>query len=226
VISTGCHGNVNCLLKRPVRNRWMFLGTAVLLAMSVAACGGSLTPNGDGAAGSGGGLGGNAGGGAGGTTGTAGTLGSAGTTGTGGSTSLPCASLSACECVVNSDRCVPKTEACWCPSECFPGQIVDCVCGGGRFLACEDNAAVTACNAELAAVQTKCAGQAFIADIADICALSPRSTCVGACLADLKNTGSCAEIDCSFCRACDCAGPAMPSRFSTCLRNCSMPPLD
>ena len=80
--------------------------------------------------------------GAGGTTGTAGTTDTGGTGGTGG-TAGACASLGACACMQAGDRCVARTEACWCPSECDP-QIV-CVCGGGRFLACEDKPVVPSC---------------------------------------------------------------------------------
>jgi hypothetical protein len=136
-----------------------------------------------------------------------------------------CASLGACECMAASDRCSARTEACWCPSECDPR--IACVCGGGRFLACEEKATVASCANALAAVQSKCAGQPFVEWIADMCsqtALEP--SCVAGCLTRLQTTGSCSEIDCSFCGVCDCAGPATPSPFSTCLANCSPLQLD
>ena len=158
--------------------------------------------------------------GTGGTTGTAGTTGAAGTTGTGGTTGA-CASLGACACMQASDRCAARTEACWCPSECDP-QIV-CICGGGRFLACEDKPVVPGCADALTAVQAKCAGQAFVSFISGACSTAINPTCVAGCLAKLNSTGSCSEIDCSFCTVCDCAAPAMPSPFAACLQTCRPP---
>jgi hypothetical protein len=145
-----------------------------------------------------------------------------------GSTGAACSSLGACACRAASDRCTARTEACWCPSECDP-QIA-CICGGGRFLACEDNMVVASCASELAAVQSKCANQAFVQYIADLCTLPPTymaaasPTCIAGCLANLNNTGSCSEIDCSFCPVCDCVGPATPSPFSACLDACRQAP--
>jgi hypothetical protein len=182
------------------------------VVLGLAACGGSLYPNGD------------AGGGSGGTTGAGGSSGV--TTGSGGSkpdASVPCAELSGCECLAAFDRCTPRTEACWCPSECYPGAAVDCICGGGRFLACEDSMVAPTCATELAAVQAKCAGQAFVQDLGSLCALAPNPTCVAVCLANLNDTGSCSEIDCSFCQACDCS-PPKPSPFVTCLQTCTAQP--
>ena len=194
-------------MKRPMRNTGMIFG--VFSVVALAGCGGSLNPNDDASGGSGG-FGGSSLGGAGGTTGGGGTTGAGGSTPTG-----PCASLSGCDCLAASDRCTPRAEACWCPTECN-GNV--CVCGGGQFLACENKAG--SCASELAAVQTKCAGQSFIQFIGEICS-GQNATCVAGCLANLKNTGSCSEIDCGFCTVCDCAAPAMPSPFATCLANCS-----
>ena len=175
------------------------------LVVGLAACGGSLSPNPDGGGGSGGSAG----------SGSAGTTGNAGTTWTGGST--PCSAMGGCDCIAAFDRCTPRSEACWCPTECYPGS--ECVCGGGRFLACEDKTVVATCATELAAVQ------AFVGDLSALCDAAANPTCVAACLANLHNTGSCSEIDCSFCQACDCLSPATPSPFAACLRACVPPPL-
>jgi len=128
-----------------------------------------------------------------------------------------CATLGACECMATSDRCAARTEACWCPSECNPN--IACICGGGRFLGCEDKAVVAACASELAAVQDKCAGQ--IPDISYLCNDAVDPNCVSSCLANLKNTGLCSEVDCRFCQLCDCAPPPTTSPFATCIASCS-----
>ena len=139
-----------------------------------------------------------------------------------GSRTTPCSSLGACECMA-SDRCAPRTEACWCPSECNP-QIA-CVCGGGQFLACEERSVVTVCSDWLTAVQSKCAGQPFVQYIDSLCVQTTGDPlCTAACLANLKDNGSCSEIDCSFCPVCDCAAPSMPSAFAACLQGCRPPP--
>ena len=54
----------------------------------------------------------------------------------GATTTIPCSAMVACACLEASDRCVVRTEACWCPSEC-DSQIV-CICGGGKFLGCDN----------------------------------------------------------------------------------------
>jgi hypothetical protein len=132
----------------------------------------------------------------------------------------PCATMSACECMAAGDRCTARTEACWCPSECNP-QIA-CICGGGQFLGCDDKAVVDSCDSELAAVQAKCANQPFVQYIGDFCRFSSRTpACVAGCLAKLEASGSCSEIDCSFCPVCDCAGPATPSPFAACFAACA-----
>jgi hypothetical protein len=96
------------------------------------------------------------------------------------------------------------------------------VCGGGKFLGCENKAVAGSCASELSAVQAKCAGQPFVQYIANICANpNSASACVAGCLANLRNTGSCSEIDCGFCTVCDCAGPAGVSPFASCLANCT-----
>jgi hypothetical protein len=185
-----------------MRNELNRLGLFVLL-VGVVGCGGSLgNPTG-----------------AGGTTGAGATTGAGGTTGTGGSGgAAPCSSLGGCDCLA-SNRCVPRSEACWCPTECYPGAPIDCICGGGRFLACEDSV-TAACSSELAAVQAKCADQSFVQYIGELCSSVWNPTCVSACLANLNRSGSCTEIDCSFCPVCDCAAPTKPSAFSTCLQAC------
>ena len=197
-----------------MRPAWNLVGVCCL-AVSFAACGGSLNPN-------------DAGAGSGGSTGAGGTGAQAGTTGTGGTggatTTIPCSAMGACECLVASDRCTSQTEACWCPTECYPGGAIDCICGGGRFLSCADKAIAAACTAELAAVQTKCAGQAFVQDIGDLCAATRNPTCIAACLANLNSTGSCSEIDCTFCKACDCL-PATRTPFANCVLGCTAVPL-
>jgi hypothetical protein len=169
----------------------------LLLVIAVVGCGGSITGNGP----------------------------MTGQGGQGGSTTtIPCAAMGQCECWAASDRCTARTEACWCPSEC--NAAIDCICGGGRFLACQDRTVAASCTSELAAVQAKCANQSFVQYIGDLCSLSAVTpACVAACLANLNTSGSCAEIDCSFCPVCDCAAPAMPSPFAACLRACYPPPL-
>jgi hypothetical protein len=134
----------------------------------------------------------------------------------GGPPNGACAALGACGCMAASDRCTARTEACYCPTECNPELV--CICGGGRFLACEDKAATTAmaCSTELARVQQACAAQPFVNYIAGVCS-EPNPTCTATCLANL---GSCSEIDCGFCSVCDCAAPAMPSAFAACLSRC------
>ena len=135
----------------------------------------------------------------------------------GGPPSNGCAALGACGCMAASDRCVSRTEACWCPSECAP-EIV-CICGGGRFLACEDKAPTTAmaCSTELARVQQACAMQPFVNYIGDLCSTRD-PTCVAGCL---QNLGSCSNIDCRFCTVCDCAEPIGPNPFAECLASCA-----
>jgi hypothetical protein len=140
----------------------------------------------------------------------------------GATTTIPCSAMGACECLAASDRCASRTEPCWCPSECDP-QIA-CICGGGRFLGCENASVISACSNELAAVQAKCAGQAFVQYIGGLCVNTfGDPNCTAACLAKLKSTGSCSEIDCYFCPVCDCAEPTMPSPFRACLQACQPP---
>jgi hypothetical protein len=135
-----------------------------------------------------------------------------------------CATLNACDCMAAGGRCTMRTEPCWCPSECSP-QIA-CICGGGQFLACEDNPVVAACTSQLVAVQTKCASQPFVQYIGDLCTSAANPSCVSACLANLATGGSCTEIDCGFCPVCDCAQPATSSPFAACLAACApRPPL-
>jgi len=202
------------LVEARMRNGRRFVSALFSAAVALAGCGASLDPRNDAGGGSGG-FGGSSLGGMGGTTGGGGTLGSGGSTPTGA-----CSTLSGCECLAASDRCVPRSEACWCPTECFPGSV--CVCGGGKFLGCENKAVAGSCASELSAVQAKCAGQPFVQYIANICANpNSASACVAGCLANLRNTGSCSEIDCGFCTVCDCAGPAGVSPFASCLANCT-----
>jgi len=144
-----------------------------------------------------------------------------GNSGPDGSTTGACSSLGACECMAASDRCAARTEACWCPSECDP-QIV-CICGGGRFLACEDKSVSASCTTALAAVQAKCTGQSFVQDIGDLCSSAADPACVAGCLATLNSTGSCSQIDCRFCRLCDCAASVAPNPFAACLQTCAPP---
>jgi hypothetical protein len=136
-----------------------------------------------------------------------------------GSTTGACSTLGACECMAAGDRCSARTEACWCPSECNPN--IACICGGGRFLGCDDKAAAGTCGAEMARVQTMCAGMPFVAQIDTFCAFN--APCMQGCLAQLTTTASCAQIDCSFCIACDCLPPSMPSAFRTCVNSCAQP---
>jgi hypothetical protein len=140
-----------------------------------------------------------------------------------GSATPPCSSLGACECMAAGDRCAPRTDACWCPSECNP-QIA-CICGGGQFLACEERSVITACSDWLTAVQSKCAGQPFVQYLGSVCVETRGDPiCIAGCLANLNEFGSCAEIDCSFCPVCDCAEPATPSPFAACLQACRTSP--
>jgi hypothetical protein len=184
------------------------VGLFALTLAAVIGCGGTITGSGPD-------------GGSGGTTGMGGSTGMAGTTGTGGATTtIPCSAMNACSCLAAADRCAPRSEACWCPSECYPDAPILCVCGGGRFLGCEDQNVVAACTAALSAVQTKCAGQSFVGYIGAVCTSIGNPTCIAGCLQNLHDTGSCAEIDCSFCPVCDCAAPATPSPFAACLQTC------
>ena len=144
-----------------------------------------------------------------------------GNTGPDGSTTGGCSSLGACECMGASDRCAARTEACWCPDVC--GLPIDCICGGGRFLACDDKAVAASCATALAAVQAKCAGQSFVQYIGDVCSSGSDPTCVAGCLAKLNSTGSCSEIDCGFCTLCDCAPSTAPNPFRACLQTCAPP---
>ena len=137
----------------------------------------------------------------------------------GATTTIPCSAMGACACMEASDRCAARTEACYCPTSCDPNIL--CICGGGRFLACDDKAVSASCTTALAAVQAKCTGQPFVQDIGGVCSSGSDPTCVAGCLAKLNSTGSCSEIDCSFCLACDCAGPATPSPFAACLQTCA-----
>jgi len=138
----------------------------------------------------------------------------------GGTTTIPCAAMDACACMAASDRCTAQKEDCWCPSECDPQ--IQCICGGGRFLGCEDRSVIAPCMTALAAVQAKCAGQPFLQYLEPICVWTNRDpACTTACLRTLNASGSCAEIDCSFCQTCDCAGPAMPSPLAACLQACA-----
>jgi hypothetical protein len=131
-----------------------------------------------------------------------------------------CASLSACACYAAGDHCKMNTESCWCPSECNPN--IACVCGGGRFLGCEDSTVTAACDAELARVKALCAGTtSFAGQLGDLCVAN--HSCIAGCLAALTTVDSCSQIDCSFCIACDCA-PFTPSQFSTCVNSCNTPP--
>jgi hypothetical protein len=201
---------MNCYTSFPMLRTRQLIGVLSLI-VGLAACGGSLSPNDAGT-----GAGGTAAGGAGGTTGQAGTTGQGGTTGA-------CATLSGCDCLAASPRCAARSEACWCPTECFPGGAIDCVCGGGRFLACEDRK-VADCSNQLAAVQAKCAGQAFVEYIGSLCVQTGADpSCTASCLAKLNATGSCSEIDCSFCPVCDCAPAQQASTFAACLSGCSQP---
>jgi hypothetical protein len=139
----------------------------------------------------------------------------------GATTTVPCSAMGACECMAASDRCAARTEPCWCPSECNPQ--IECICGGGRFLGCEDQSIVASCNTALAAVQAKCADLPNVQYIADICATRADTACVAACLVNLKSSGACSEIDCGFCPVCDCAAPTVPSPFADCLGACPAP---
>jgi len=131
-----------------------------------------------------------------------------------------CAALGECECYAAGDRCAMRTEACWCPSVC--DSKIACVCGGGQFLGCEDKAAATTCDGQLARVQTLCASQPFTSFLSGICSTNP--SCVAGCLQQLGTADSCAQIDCSFCTTCDCLPPSPPSALRTCVTACISPP--
>jgi hypothetical protein len=142
--------------------------------------------------------------------------------GPGGSTQQPgaCASLGECDCYAAGNRCTMLTESCWCPSVC--DSKIACVCGGGKFLGCEDSTGTTNCDTQLARVQNLCANHPFLNDLSNVCASNP--TCIGGCLSQLTTVDSCAQIDCSFCTACDCSSPSPPSQLSTCIAGCTAPP--
>jgi len=137
----------------------------------------------------------------------------------GATTTIPCSAMGECECMAASDRCAPRAQPCWC-SSCLP---IDCICGGGRFLACEDKSVSAVCTTWLATVQAKCTGQSFVQYIGGVCSSGADPICVAGCLANLNSHGSCSEIDCSFCPVCDCAAPATPSPFAACLQTCAPP---
>jgi len=136
-----------------------------------------------------------------------------------GSTGGACSTLGACECMAASDRCSARTEACWCPSECSPN--IACICGGGRFLACQDKTAAVSCDAQVTRVKSMCAGMGFIDVIDNFCVNNP--TCSAQCLSALTTTQSCAQFGCRFCVACDCAPPVTPNPLADCLRACDPP---
>ncbi len=47
----------------------------------------------------------------------------------------PCSTITdICSCKARPD-CRAVTESCYCPNEC--GQKAVCICGGGKFLSCE-----------------------------------------------------------------------------------------
>jgi len=141
-----------------------------------------------------------------------------GTGGPDGSTpTAACSSLSVCDCWDASDRCQMQTTSCWCPNECNPQ--IECLCGGGQFIGCEDKTAATGCDAELARVQTLCSAQPFTSFLSNIC--SSNSTCIAGCLSQLATADTCTQIDCSFCTTCDCLLPSTPSAFRACVDNCN-----
>jgi len=132
-------------------------------------------------------------------------------------TTIPCAAMGACECLAASDRCTARTEDCWCPTECHPE--IACICGGGRFLACQNRTMpTTACADQVARVQALCAGKPFVQYLANVCNGGP--VCVAECLAQLQDTTACDQIDCGFCPTCDCAPPAQQSALAACLAGC------
>jgi hypothetical protein len=132
--------------------------------------------------------------------------------------STGCATMTACECLAASEHCESRTEGCWCPSECDPN--ISCVCGGGRFLACEERgAAWDRCDAQATRVLSLCAGTEFLDAVGSLCSTNPN--CMTQCLGTLATPQSCAQIDCSFCSAgCDCPLPAMSSALRTCVVGC------
>ena len=132
---------------------------------------------------------------------------------------VACGSLSECACYEASDRCAMRTESCWCPSVCDTKVV--CVCGGGRFLGCEDRAVSSGCDAELARVQALCAGQPFASMIGGLCSSNP--SCIAGCLSQLGSADACTQIDCSFCTACDCLAPSPQSPLRTCVDACNLP---
>lgn len=48
----------------------------------------------------------------------------------------PCEQRTECECYAARETCQLQTEPCWCPSVCNPS--IACVCGGGKFLRCQE----------------------------------------------------------------------------------------
>ena len=137
-----------------------------------------------------------------------------------GSTSGACSTLGACECMAANDRCSARTEACWCPSECNPN--IACICGGGRFLGCDDRSVVSSCEAELARVEAMCGATAMVGQVRSLCATG-NPVCIQGCLAQLTTTQSCSQIVCGFCLTCDCVLPEMPSALKTCVDGCAQP---
>jgi hypothetical protein len=139
--------------------------------------------------------------------------------GCGGDAKAPCYSLGACACMAQSDRCETLTEACWCPSVC--DSKISCVCGGGKFIACQDRPPPNDCYTQATRVTSLCAGTPFVDDIPWLCGSTFNPLCMGQCMSALTTTESCAQIDCSFCLSgCDCMPPSMPSAFRTCVESC------
>jgi hypothetical protein len=144
--------------------------------------------------------------------------------GNGSDGSIPagaCASLGACDCYAAADRCAMQTESCWCASACDPN--IACVCGGGRFLGCEEKSLFAGCTTALAAAKTKCPDHAPGTD--DLCSTAADPSCVAACLANFNSTGSCAELGCSCEVVCECIPPApSPNPLVNCISACNLPP--
>ncbi len=84
--------------------------------------------------------------------------------------------MGACECMAAGDRCAARTEACWCPSECNPE--IACICGGGRFLACEDKSVVAVLHDVAGGRAGEVRQPAFVQYVGDLCTSAGTPTCV------------------------------------------------
>ena len=124
---------------------------------------------------------------------------------------LACVGLDECTCRATKG-CGPIAQSCYCPfPQCDPSNA--CVCGGGKFVGCAPVALLTCAAARdrVAALCPQLSQTSFHYE----CEIHEQvaSECITKCL---NEVGSCGDIDCSFCDACDCEGDV----YYACLGKC------